>query len=371
MTGFLIPTMERRPDRDTPTTNPTPADIVILVPMYRESLETCERSATGMLRLDYPREHVTILWLIPEGDTRSENPARTAFAALAEAGFDPRSRVWPVPDMRPKGRALNHALDGLGAHDIVLFLDADVMPGPTQLTDVVREFEEGADIVEAFEFQESRTWVGRTIAAENATHIASMIFLQRRLGTAFLQGSSVYVSTTFLAKTGGFIEDEAEECFVWSMFASRHSPNVRFLANFSYGAPIDELATALRQRVRWLRGQLAALKHLPSPRLTPAGRVALGMTGASIVAQLAVPPALLLAGRGSRTRRLALAVLGLEAARIARTAVSPEWRHLGIRDGWCTLLVFEVLQGAAGWRAVLELATDNRVWHSVRSSGPA
>ncbi|WP_075738043.1 glycosyltransferase [Streptomyces acidiscabies] len=131
MTGFLIPTMECRPDRNA---TPTPADVVILVPMYRESLETCERSATGMLRLDYPRDRITVLWLIPEGDTRSETPARTAFAALGEAGFDPRSRVWPVPDMRPKGRALNHALDGLGAHDIVLFLDTDMMPGPTQLT---------------------------------------------------------------------------------------------------------------------------------------------------------------------------------------------------------------------------------------------
>ncbi|WP_075738041.1 hypothetical protein [Streptomyces acidiscabies] len=126
------------------------------------------------------------------------------------------------------------------------------------------------------------------------------------------------------------------------------------VANVSYGAPIDELTAALRQRVRWLRRQLAALKHLPSPRLAPAGRIALGITGASIVAQLAVPPALLLARRGSRTRRPALGVLGLEAARIARTAFSPEWRHLGIRDGW---------------RAVLELATDNRVWHSVRGSG--
>ncbi|MET8977348.1 glycosyltransferase [Streptomyces sp. NPDC004539] len=371
MTGFLIPTAERQADQDTPRpgADPTPADIVIVVPMYRESPQTCARSASGMLRLAHPRERITVLWLVPEGDELSLGPARAAFARLATAGFDPRSQVRTVPDMRPKGRALNHVLPDLNGHDIVLFLDADVMPGPTQLTDVVRAFDEGADLVEAFEFHEARTWVGRAIAAENAAHIASMMFLQQRLGTPFLQGSSVYVSTAFLAKTGGFIDDEAEECFVWSMFAGRHDPQVRFLANFSYGAPIDELTTALRQRVRWLRGQLAALKHLPSPRLTPAGRLALAATGASIVAQLTLPPALLLARRGSRTRRIALAALALEAVRIARTAASPQWRHLGIKDGWWTLLAFELVQGVAGWRAVFELATDDKVWHSVRGDG--
>ncbi|MFE9722578.1 glycosyltransferase [Streptomyces sp. NPDC005794] len=372
MTGFLIPTAVRRAEHVAPRTaseTDTAADVVVLVPMYRESLETCERSAAGMLRLDHPRERITVLWLVPEGDEPSQLPARTAFARLATAGFDPRSRVRPVPDMSPKGRALNHVLTDLDAYDVVLFLDADVVPGPTQVTEALQAVGEGVDIVEAFEFHESRNWVGRAIAAENATHLASMMFLQKHLKTAFLQGSSLYVSTAFLEKAGGFIEDEAEECFVWSMFASRLRPRIRFLANVSYGTPVDELPTALRQRVRWLRGQLAALRHLAAPELTPAGRLALGVTAASIAAQLTVLPALVLSRRGSRTRHIALAAVLLEAVRIAHTAATPEWRRLGIGDGWCTLLAFELVQGISGWRAVLELVTQHKVWHSVRDSG--
>ncbi|MFE3829834.1 glycosyltransferase [Streptomyces sp. NPDC059092] len=371
MTGFLIPTTARGADRV-----PLPGDgsdsaarVVVLVPMFQESVETCGRSADGMLRMRHPRDRVTVLWLVPEGDERSGLPARTAFEDLATAGFDPRSGVLAVPDMQPKGRALNHVLPQLDGYDIVLFLDADVVPGPTQVTEAVRAFDEGADIVEAFEFHESRNWVGRAIAAENATHLASMMFLQQRMRTAFLQGSSLYVSTAFLAKAGGFIEDEAEECFVWSMFASRLQPEIRFLETVSYGAPVEELGLALRQRVRWLRGQLAALRHLTDHRLPVTGRLALGVTGASIAAQLLVPPALLLSRPRSRLRRAAAAAALLEGVRIARTAASPQWRQLGIQEGWFTLLAFELIQGAAGWRAVWEMATVNKVWHSVRDSG--
>lgn len=368
MTGFLIPTVSNEQQQVLPAAD-TAAQalpkVAVLVPMFRESPATCRRAADGLRQLDYPRDRLTVLWIVPAGDELSEGPAGAAFQSIAGM-FSEDSRVLAVSSMEPKGRGLNEALKSVGDHAAVLFLDADVVPAPSQVTEAVELIRAGADIVEAFEFHEAEGLVGRVVGAENATHLGSMMLLQRYLKTSFLQGSSLYVTSEFLARTDGFIEDEAEECFVWSLFASRAEPRVSFLDSPSYGAPVGSLRAALRQRVRWLRGQLAAAKYLRSPELPVVNRVALGITVASIAAQLATAPLAVAAVRHAGARRLLAGVVGLEALRIASTAASPQWRRHRLRDGWVCLLGFELVQAATGWQAVWELATNRKQWHKVR-----
>ncbi|MET9802584.1 glycosyltransferase family 2 protein [Streptomyces sp. NPDC006368] len=372
MTGFLIPnarlTDTHRPPRAEDADLPA---VTILTPFYREPAEIFQRSA-GMLRhLDYPHHKVSVRWLV---DARLPGNAATARAAAARAreSFGGDVRVVVVPSMTPKAKALNHVLREV-ADPFVAIYDADTVPDPGQLRQAVAALRaRDLDVVDAIELPEpGGDLVNRTTLAQSAAFFGAMEYVNRRTGMHMLLGSSVYFRREALDKVGPLREDGVEELYEWAVRAASLGVRMGRVVSFSYGTRTSLVGPALRQRTRWIRGQLdIGLRFLRGEPLPARPRAAVALMTLSLLAQLSVLPVVAGAVRHRGLRVPAAALLAGEALRIRQVSRDPVWEVLRVGSGWFFLLPFELMESTSAWRAVWELATGRDTWYKVRAETP-
>ncbi|WP_318199484.1 glycosyltransferase [Streptomyces sp. SCL15-4] len=368
MTGFLLPSARLDPHREPPGADgPDLPPVTVLIPFYRETADILRRSA-GMLKLlDYPHEKLSVRWLL---DARTPDDVAVAEAVAESAGADFAGdlRVVAVPSMTPKAKALNHALRDVGDPFVALY-DADTVPDPGQLRQAVTALEtRDLDVVDAIELPEpGGDLVNRTTLAQSAAFFGAMEYVNRRTGMHMLLGSSVYFRRTALDAVGPLREDGVEELYEWAVRAAARGVRMGRIVSFSYGTRTSVVGPALRQRTRWIRGQLdIGFRLLAGPPLPPRPRGAVALMTLSLLAQLAVVPVVAGAVRRRALRLPAAALLAGEALRIRRVARDPVWEVLRVGSGWFLLLPFEILESTSAWRAVWELATGRDTWHKVR-----
>ncbi|WP_328318224.1 glycosyltransferase family 2 protein [Streptomyces sp. NBC_00388] len=367
MTGFLLPharlapqELPRADDRELPP-------VTILIPFYRETTEILRRSA-GMLQfLDYPHDRLSVRWLVDARHPEDVTAAETV-AASVRAGFGGELRVVAVPSMTPKAKALNHVLREVG-DPIVALYDADTVPDPAQLRQAVAALDaRDLDVVDAIELPEAGgDLVNRVTLAQSAAFFGAMEYVNRRTGMHMLLGSSIYFRRKALSEVGPLREDGVEELYEWAVRAAAAGVRMGRIVSFSYGTRTSVVGPALRQRTRWIRGQLdIGFSFLRGAPLPARPRTAVALMTLSLLAQLSVGPVVAGAVRYRALRVPAAALLAGEVLRIRSVSRDPVWEVLRVGSGWVFLLPFELLESASAWRAVWELATGRDTWHTVR-----
>lgn len=367
MTGFLLPNARLTPQEHPGAATSALPPVTVLVPFYRETAAILRRSADMLRSLDYPHDRLSMCWLVdaryPEDVAAAEN-----VAASARADFGGGLRVVPVPSMTPKAKALNHALRSVDDPFVALY-DADTVPDPRQLRQAVAALDaRGLDVVDAIELPEAGgDLVNRITLAQSAAFFGAMEYVNRRTGMHMLLGSSIYFRRTALSKVGPLSEDGVEELYEWAVRAAAAGVRMGRIVSFSYGTRTSVVGPALRQRTRWIRGQLdIGVRFLGGKPLPARPRTAVALMTLSLLGQLGVLPVTAAAVRYRALRLPAAALLLGEALRVRSVSRDPVWEVLRIGSGWALLLPFELLESTSAWRAVWELATGRDTWHKVR-----
>lgn len=158
-----------------------------------------------------------------------------------------------------------------------------------------------------------------------------------------------------------------EELYEWAVRAAAAGVRMGRIVSFSYGTRTSVVGPALRQRTRWIRGQLdIGVRFLGGKPLPARPRTAVALMTLSLLGQLGVLPVTAAAVRYRALRLPAAALLLGEALRVRSVSRDPVWEVLRIGSGWALLLPFELLESTSAWRAVWELATGRDTWHKVR-----
>jgi cellulose synthase/poly-beta-1,6-N-acetylglucosamine synthase-like glycosyltransferase len=367
VTGFLLPNARLR--RDDPPRAPDselPA-VTILIPFYREPGDILRRCGDMLPSLDYPHDRLSVRWLV-DASLPEDVAVAEAIAGSARKSFHGELRVVAVPSMTPKAKALNHVLSSVGDPFVVIY-DADTVPDPGQLRQAVAALDaRELDVIDAIELPEvGGDLVNRITLAQSAAFFGAMEYVNGRTGMHMLLGSSIYFRRKALTEVGPFREDGVEELYEWAVRAATAGVRMGRLISFSYGTRTSVVGPALRQRTRWIRGQLdIGFRFLRGAPLPARPRAAVGLMTLSLLSQLAVLPVTAGAVRYPALRIPAAALLAGEALRIRAVSRDPVWEVLQVGSGWLFLLPFELLESTSAWRAVWELATGRDTWHKVR-----
>ncbi|MFD4024075.1 glycosyltransferase [Streptomyces sp. NPDC058576] len=367
VTGFLLPNARLTPQEQSGIDGPELPPVTILIPFYRETTEILRRSA-GMLQfLDYPHDRLSVCWLVDAREPEDVAAAETV-AASARAGFSGHLRVVAVPSMTPKAKALNHVLREVDDPFVAVY-DADTVPDPGQLRQALAALDaRQLDVVDAIELPEAGgDLVNRVTLAQSAAFFGAMEYVNRRTGMHMLLGSSIYFRRKALSEVGPLCEDGVEELYEWAVRAAAAGVRMGRIVSFSYGTRTSVVGPALRQRTRWIRGQLdIGFRFLRGSPLPARPRTAVALMTLSLLGQLSVLPVVAGAVRYRSLRVPAAALLASEALRIRSVSRDPVWEVLRVGSGWVFLLPFELLESTSAWRAVWELATGRDTWHTVR-----
>ncbi|GAA4785532.1 glycosyltransferase [Streptomyces ziwulingensis] len=372
MTDLLVPTAPLHPYAvpDVPPGWRPTRRLTLLMPLYRESAATFERSARAVAALDYPDGLLQVLWLVEAGSAghRDAALASTAMEAHRRPGQD--WRLLRLPDMSPKGAALNHAFpyaDG----EVIGIVDADVVPAPGQPAEAVLALERGNALVQAEEISEPGAGAAsRAKAAEDAVWHASVRGLKRLAGVHVVAGSSVYAWTATWDLVRPVRSDDVEESYHWSLRLMSAGVPTGFLSAASRVSATESPAAALRQRARWTRGQLRAVA-VNWPGLSARGRLLGAVTVCSLAARAALPVLCAGAVVAPVLRPAALALLLADTACVLGAWRDPGYRGRTDAVGWALVVPWHLLGSLSVYLALYEWLRGDRSWHSVRAGGEA
>ncbi|MFE4176157.1 glycosyltransferase [Streptomyces sp. NPDC056909] len=369
MTDLLVPTWPVQPyavDGPDPGRRPT-RRLTLLMPFRGESAATFDRSARAVAALDYPPELLQVLWLVGDGPD-GESDRRRAERAMADAGADTTGIDWTLrrlPGMRPKGAALNHAFP-LADGEVIAVVDADVVPAPGQPAEAVRALELGFGLVQAHEISEPGTGlVARARAAEDAVWHASVRGLARAAGVHVVAGSSVYAWAATWDLVRPVRSDDVEESYHWSLQLMDARVRTGFLPSPSLVSATDRPLAALRQRARWSRGQLRAVRVNWSG-MTARGRLLGAVTVGGLAVRAALPALVVASALSPRARRLTAGLLLADAVCVLGARRTPEYRERTDAVGWALVVPWHLFGSGAVYLALWELLRGDRGWHSVR-----
>ncbi|MFB8106042.1 MULTISPECIES: glycosyltransferase family 2 protein [Streptomyces] len=370
MTDLLVPTRPLHPyavHGVPPGWRPT-RRLTVLTPLYRESAATFERSARAVAALDYPDELLQVLWLVEAGGAGDEDAARAdaAMAAYRRAGLD--WRLVRLPEMSPKGAALNHAFPYAGG-EVIAVLDADVVPAPGQAAEAVLALERGHALVQAEEISEPGAGLAaRAKAGEDAVWHASVRGLKRLAGVHVVAGSSVYAWASTWDLVRPVRSDDVEESYHWSLELMGAGVATGFLASASRVSATERPAAALRQRARWTRGQLRAVA-VNWRGLPPRGRLLGAVTVGSLAVRAALPVVCAGAFAVRALRPAALLLVLADTACVLGARRDADYRRRTDTAGWVLVVPWHLLGSVAVYLALYEWARGRRGWHSVRDDG--
>ena len=259
--------------------NPGDADLPtysVLVPVFRET-SVLGQLLRGLSCLNYPPEKLEIKIIVEEFDTNLRQ-------ALEKFHLPPHIEVIVVPQGSPqtKPRALNYALQFCHGSLLTIY-DAEDVPEPNQLCDVVREFSRADETLACLQAQltaynPNENWLTRQFTAEYATLFGLILpaLAARRLPLT-LGGTSNHFRTHILRKIGGWDPHNVTEDADLGLRLARLGFRTGVVQSLTYEEANTQLGNWLSQRARWLKGFMQTwLVHMRNPVRTASE---LGPTG--------------------------------------------------------------------------------------------
>lgn len=349
MTGFLIPASGHLEEPVDDVSEPLPA-LTVLVPCFDEDRDTLSKLLEG-LDIDAYHGSVYVDLVVEAG-----RPADISAARSAAAAHGGSARLVIVPSCQPKARAVNHALLGIRTPLVAIF-DADVRIDTRSLAILARTLHTGDfDIVEGIDVCVSSNQRSAAANGEALAFHSSMQWLSARWGRRFMGSSAIVVRRDLFNVLGPYPEDGVEEGYRWSMNNPTAQVKHGLVALRITGDVPDSVTLMLRQRTRWITGQLAGSIAALAPsaakdrRLAAIGAASIILQGLWSVSLLAVP-----FSRGARIFFTTLAVL--EYRRLAVPAVYRVDTRLQVHADPFLALLLELGEGFVVWRAGFRLLT--------------
>lgn len=229
----------------------------VIVALYREA-DIVPQLLNAMLRLDYPRDRIEILFALEADD-------HDTLAAFRSQNLPPEVRIVEVPDGTPrtKPRALNHALD-LSTGDLVVIYDAEDQPHAEQLLAAARAFKAGdarlACLQAPLQPVGASTFIARQFAAEYAVQFAVLLPALSRLGLPFpLGGTSNHFKADVLKAIGAWDAHNVTEDADLGLRLAQFDYTSGLIAPATHETPPSLSRTWIPQRTRWIKGYLQTL----------------------------------------------------------------------------------------------------------------
>ncbi|OCX64681.1 glycosyl transferase [Thioclava sp. SK-1] len=239
--------------------------ISILVPMFDEPT-IAPRLIARLARLNYPPELLDVLLVIEESD----HATRTA---LAQTPLPIWMRVITVPNgpIRTKPRAMNFALNFCRG-SIVGVYDAEDMPDPDQLHDVVAHFAKGdenlACVQGILDYYNPRiNWLSRCFTIEYATWFRVILPGLSRLKMPIpLGGTTLFFRRDLLETLGGWDAHNVTEDADLGIRLARKGYRTELMKSVTREEANCRPRAWIKQRSRWLKGYaMTWMVHMRNP----------------------------------------------------------------------------------------------------------
>ena len=356
--------------------------VSVLVPLLREEA-IAERLVRRLRRIDYPRELLDICLVVEEDDTVTQR-------TLARAELPPTMRVIRVPggSVRTKPRAMNYAL-ARARGSIVGVWDAEDMPAPDQIRQVVRRFAmrgpETACLQGRLDYYNARhNLISRLFTIEYAAWFRVFLPGVERMGLPVpLGGTTLFLRREAIEAVGGWDAHNVTEDADLGLRLARRGYRTEVIETVTLEEANSRALPWIRQRSRWLKGYaLTWAVHMRRPwalwrDLGPRSFLGVQALFLATLSQFALAPLLylFLASAAGMPHPLAgllppgglLALGGFFLAAqvidwgVALCAVAgPRHRHL---MRWVPLLtLYYAMATVAVWKALAEVALKPFYW---------
>ena len=356
--------------------------VSILVPLLREEA-IAERLLRRLRRVDYPSELLDICLVVEEDDAVTRR-------TLTRSALPASMRVIRVPmgSVRTKPRAMNYAL-ARARGSIVGVWDAEDMPAPDQIRQVVRRFAargpEVACLQGRLDYYNARhNPIARLFTIEYAAWFRVFLPGIERMGLPVpLGGTTLFLRREAIEAVGGWDAHNVTEDADLGLRLARRGYRTEVIETVTLEEANSRPWPWIKQRSRWFKGYaLTWAVHMRNPAalwrdLGPRGFLGVQVLFLATLSQFALAPLLyLFAGSlfglphplaGVLPPAALTGLAGFFVAAqvvdwgVAACAVSgPRHRHL---LAWIPLLVpYYVMATAAVWKALAEVAFRPFYW---------
>ena len=360
----------------------------VLVPLFREG-RVLPDLVRALRRLDYPRAKLDIKIILESVDLETQ-----AVAATLDLG--PPFEVVVVPDRQPrtKPKALNYALQFARGSYLVIY-DAEDIPDPTQLQEALACFRQGPPSLACVQGRlmidnTGAGWLCRQFSLEYLTLFAGLLpGLQGLRLPIPLGGTSNHFPTSVLRDLGGWDAYNVTEDADLGMRLARRGYRCAMIKGTTCEEAPHHLWIWMKQRTRWLKGWMQTyIVHMRRPArllrdLGIAGFLSFqALIGGMVLSTLVYPAFIALLVVQLMTGRpfdqpdgvLGRLLIGVSLYNLAAgygssllLSLSCVLRH----RRWDLLLqlplmpIYWLLISLAGYRALLQLATDPFKWEKT------
>ncbi len=257
--------------------------ISILVPLFKET-GVVEKLVNALSELDYPKDKLDIKLLLEEVDQPTID-----YISARELPSEISAFVVPKDHLQTKPKALNFALPFCEGEFVGIY-DAEDVPNPSQLKDVVRCFhlepEDTACVqCELDFFNQNQNWFTRCFTIEYRIWFHVLLPAIQRLGFAVpLGGTSLFVRKHILEEVGAWDAYNVTEDADLGIKLKRLGYETKVIKTATLEEANGRPISWIRQRSRWMKGYMVTwASHMRSPHKLMLDLGIRGYTGVQVM----------------------------------------------------------------------------------------
>jgi cellulose synthase/poly-beta-1,6-N-acetylglucosamine synthase-like glycosyltransferase len=226
----------------------------ILLPCYKEKLETLLNLSNCISQLNYPKEKLDVKFIIEEDDLET----RSALSKINH-NFEVLINQNHFPKTKPN--ACNYALFKSKGEFVVVF-DAEDKPNKNQLLEALNEFEKGGEKIGCIQFllnfyNTSHNILSKCFSLEYLAWFNAFLPSVQKLGLLIpLGGTSNHFKTKTLIELGGWNAYNVTEDADLGVKLYKNGLETRVVQSYTLEEAPFKLKTWMPQRQRWMKGYL-------------------------------------------------------------------------------------------------------------------
>lgn len=243
-----------------------PPKVTIMLPLHMEKEKSIAKTLDNLKNQTYPKDLLEVLVILEPDDKETEKALRNIMRAYRDelnikiTYSDGKKKI--------KGRALNIALKE-ATGEIIGVYDADDEFPSNQIEEVVKIFENdpscGAVGTKVYRYRKST--IGSLLNLEMVVWYDMYVPIFYRISkVSLLSGEGLFIKRDVLETIGGFPEKLCED-FSLSIKLRELGFNAKLLESYVVELAPKTLRSLLKQRLRWIRGDLEALGYLLRSRV--------------------------------------------------------------------------------------------------------
>ncbi len=244
-----------------------PPKVTIMLPLHKEQEESISKTLESIKNQTYPKELMEVLLVLEPDDEQTKQALKRIINRYKN---DIQMKiVYSDGKKKIKGHALNVALSQASG-EIIGVYDADDEFPPTQIEEVVKIFKSdpkcGAIGTKVYRYRKSP--IGSLLNLEMVVWYDMYVPIFYKISkVALLSGEGLFLRRDVLERIGGYPEKLCED-FSLSIKLKELGLSAKLLESYVVELAPKTLKSLLKQRLRWIRGDLEALGDLLKSRVS-------------------------------------------------------------------------------------------------------